>query len=49
MENSRQHFKQNYENRIVGKFVGDKIWWIDSFQAFSERKFGELTDQPIGY
>ena len=26
-----------------------KAWQIDSFQAFGERKFGELIDQPIGY
>ena len=35
--------------RIVGKFGGEKVWRIDSFQAFGERKFGELIDQPIGY
>ena len=26
-----------------------KVWRIDSFQAFGERKFGELIDQPIDY
>ena len=26
-----------------------KVWQIDSFQAFGERKFAELIDQPIGY
>ena len=26
-----------------------KGWQIDSFQAFDERKFGELIDQPIDY
>ena len=26
-----------------------KVWRIDSFQVFGERKFGELIDQPIGY
>ena len=26
-----------------------KVWRIDSFRAFGERKFGELIDQPIGY
>ena len=26
-----------------------KVWQIDSFHAFGERKFGELIDQPIGY
>ena len=34
---------------IAGKFGGEKVWRIDSFQAFGERKFGELIDQPIGY
>ena len=34
---------------IAGKFVGEKVWRIDSFQAFGERKFGELIDQPIDY
>ena len=32
---------------IAGKFGGEKVWRIDSFQAFGERKFGELIDQPI--
>ena len=35
--------------RIAGKFGGEKVWRIDSFQALSERKFGELLDQPIDY
>ena len=26
-----------------------KVWQTDSFQPFGERKFGKLTDQPIGY
>ena len=34
---------------IAEKFGGGKVWQIDSFQAFDERKFGELIDQPIGY
>ena len=34
---------------IVGKFGGGKVWRIDSFQAFGERKFGKIIDQPIGY
>ena len=34
---------------IVGKFGREKVWRIDSFQAFDERKFGKLIDQPIGY
>ena len=35
--------------RIAGKFGGGKVWRIDSFRAFGERKFGELIDQPIDY
>ena len=35
--------------RIAGKFGRQKGWRIDSFQAFGERKFGELIDQPLGY
>ena len=35
--------------RIARKFGGEKVWRIDSFRAFGERKFGELIDQPIGY
>ena len=34
---------------IAGKFGREKVWQIDSFPAFGERKFGELIDQPIGY
>ena len=34
---------------IAGKFGGEKVWQIDSFRAFGERKFGELIDQPISY
>ena len=30
-------------------YGGGKIWKIDSFRAFGERKFGELIDQPIDY
>ena len=26
-----------------------KVWRIDSFRAFGERKFGELINQSIGY
>ena len=33
--------------RIAGKFGGGKVWRIDSVQAFGERKFSELIDQPI--
>ena len=40
---------RNYAYRIAGKFGGRKVWWIDSFQAFGEKKFGEVTDQPIDY
>ena len=35
--------------RIAEKFGGGKIWRIDSFRAFGERKFGKLIDQPIDY
>ena len=35
--------------RIVGNSGGGKIWTTDSFQAFGERQFGELIDQPIDY
>ena len=35
--------------RIAGKFGGGKVWRIDSFRAFGERKFGELIDQAMGY
>ena len=35
--------------RIAGKFGEGKVWRIDSFQAFGDRKFGELIDQPIDY
>ena len=35
--------------RIAGKFGGGKVWRIDSFRAFGERKFGKLIDQRIGY
>ena len=31
------------------RIAGGKVWRIDSFQAFGERKFGELIDQPIDY
>ena len=34
--------------RIVENSGGGKVWIIDSFQAFGERQFGELIDQPIG-
>ena len=34
---------------IAEKFGGEKVWRIDCFRAFGERKFGELIDQPIGY
>ena len=29
-----------------GKVWWGKVWRIDSFQAFGERKFGKLIDQP---
>ena len=31
------------------RIAGGKVWRIDSFQAFGERKFGELIDQSIDY
>ena len=34
---------------MKGKFGGGKVWRIDLFRAFGERKFGELIDQPIDY
>ena len=34
---------------IAGKLGRGKVWRSDSFQAFGERKFGELIDQPIDY
>ena len=40
-------FIQQY--RILRKFGRGKAWRIDSYQAFAERKFGELIDQPIDY
>ena len=36
-----------YRIVIAGKFGGEKVWQIDSFQAFGERKFDKLIDQPI--
>ena len=37
-------FSSRYHNNYSGK-----VWHIDSFWAFGERKFGELIDQPIDY
>ena len=34
---------------IAQKFGEKKVRRIRSFQAFGERKFGKLIDQPIGY
>ena len=34
---------------IEGKFGREKVWRIDSFRAFGERKFDESIDKPIGY
>ena len=34
---------------MEGKVGGGKVWQIDSYQAFGERKFGELIDQPLDY
>ena len=44
--NIREVLETTY--RIAGKFGGGKVWQIDSFQAFGERKFGKLVDQLIG-
>ena len=30
-------------------FYSGKVWQIDLFQVFCERKFGELINQPIDY
>ena len=38
---------ENY--RIMGKLGGGKVWQINSFQAFGERRFGKLIDQLIDY
>ena len=42
-------YTQYITYRMEGKFGGGKIWRIDSFRAFGERKFGKLIDQPIDY
>jgi len=34
-------YLDNMTYRIAGKFGGDKVWQIYSFQAFGEKKFGE--------
>ena len=34
---------------MKGKFGEGKVWQIDPFLAFGERKFGKLIDQPIDY
>ena len=44
-----QKFIELIEYRIAGKFGGGKVWRIDSFRAFGERKFGKLIDQTIDY
>ena len=31
--------------RMEGKFGGGKIWRMDSFRAFGERKFGKLANR----
>ena len=38
---------QSSKYHVAGKFGGGKVWRIDSFLAFGERKFSELIDQPI--
>ena len=37
------------EYHIAGKFGGENVWWIHSFQAFGGKKFGEWIDQPNSY
>ena len=46
---ARQSEHHLVQYRIAGKFGGGKVWRIDSFRAFGERKFGELIDQPRDY
>ena len=43
--------KQMYStyNVILQIPYGGKVWRVNSFQAFGERKFGELINQPIDY
>ena len=38
-----------FKYRIAGKFGGENVWRIYSFQAFGGKKFGERIDQPKGY
>ena len=33
----------NFHYHIAGKFGREKVWWIDSFRAFGERKFGRIN------
>ena len=33
--------------RIAGKFGGENVWQIYSFQAFGEKKFGEWISQMV--
>ena len=44
-ENACEYYNIPYS----GKVWQEKVWRIDSFRAFGERKYGELIDQPIGY
>ena len=34
---------------LINVPYGGKVWRIDSFQAFGDRKFGKLIDQSIDY
>ena len=36
-------------HRIAGKFGGENVWRIYSFQAFDGKKFGKWIDQPNVY
>ena len=38
-----------FETLISCLAYSGKVWQIDSFRAFGERKFDELIDQPMGY
>ena len=40
-------FRADVPEKIIP--YSGKVWPIDSFRAFGERKFGKLIDQPIDY
>ena len=39
----------HYQQIPAGEFGREKVSRINCFQAFGEKKFGELIDQQIGY